>query len=184
MAYIGLAKRFFFHKKNFAQLLSHVWLFETPGTAAPKVPLSMGFSRWGYWSGLLFLTPGNLPDPGIEPTSLTWQADSLPLSHLYVPWDGTEKLEQNFWPTHYMSLLFKKKALMQLFYFYYHIFFLLLLAWLCIEANKIHFLTLEIFSLVTVNTKNNFMAYQREVLKNNLPRVSSAVVHSLCGFRS
>lgn len=73
---------------------------------------------------------------------------------------------------------------MQLFYFYYHIFFLLLLAWLCIEANKIHFLTLEIFSLVTVNTKNNFMAYQREVLKNNLPRVSSAVVHSLCGFRS
>ena len=71
---------------------------------------------------------------------------------------------------------------MQLFYFLLSYLFLLLLAWLCIEANKIHFFPLEIFSLITVNTKNNFMAYQREVLKNNLPRASSAGVHSLCGF--
>ena len=37
-----------------------------------------GFSRQEYWSGLSFPPPGNLPDPGIEPRSLTFQADSLP----------------------------------------------------------------------------------------------------------
>ena len=43
----------------------------------------MGFPREEYWSGLLFPSPGDLPDPGIEPTSLAWQAgDSLPLSYL------------------------------------------------------------------------------------------------------
>ena len=43
---------------------SHVWLFATPWT-----PLFIGFSRQEYWSGLPCLPPGNLPDPGIEPTS-------------------------------------------------------------------------------------------------------------------
>ena len=38
----------------------------------------MGFSRQEYWSGLPFPPPGNLPDPGIEPHLLHWQADSLP----------------------------------------------------------------------------------------------------------
>ena len=48
----------------------------------------MGFSRQEYWSGLPFPTPGDLPDPGIEPVSLLspdWQADSLPLHHLGRP---------------------------------------------------------------------------------------------------
>ena len=40
-------------------------------------PLSMGFSRQEYWSGLPFSSPGNLPDPGIEPRSPTLQADAL-----------------------------------------------------------------------------------------------------------
>ena len=40
--------------------------------------LSMGFSRQEYWSGLPFLSPGDLPDPEIEPWSPTLQADSLP----------------------------------------------------------------------------------------------------------
>ena len=40
--------------------------------------LSMGFSRQEYWSGLLFPSPGDLPDPGIEPGSPALQADSLP----------------------------------------------------------------------------------------------------------
>ena len=53
----------------------------TPWAIACWVPLSMGFHRKGYWSGLPFPSPGNLPDPGIEPASLTLQADSLPLSH-------------------------------------------------------------------------------------------------------
>ena len=44
----------------------------------------MGFPRQEYWNGLLFPPPGDLPDPGIEPTSSVspaLQADSLPLSH-------------------------------------------------------------------------------------------------------
>ena len=42
----------------------------TPWTIAHKAPLSMAFSRQEYWSGLPFPTPWDLPDPGIEPTSL------------------------------------------------------------------------------------------------------------------
>ena len=56
---------------------SHVWLFETPRTVAHQAPMSMGFSRQEYWSGLPFPSPGNLPDPGIELGSPAWQADSL-----------------------------------------------------------------------------------------------------------
>ena len=41
----------------------------------------MGFSRQEYWSGLLFPSPGDLPNPGIEPGSPALQVDSLPLSH-------------------------------------------------------------------------------------------------------
>ena len=48
---------------------------------AHQPPLSMGFPRQTYWNGLLFPSPGDLPDPGIKPTSPALQADSLPLSH-------------------------------------------------------------------------------------------------------
>ena len=44
-------------------------------------PLSMGFSRQGYWSGEPFPPPGDLPDPRIEPVSPALQADSSPLSY-------------------------------------------------------------------------------------------------------
>ena len=50
---------------------------ETPWTIAQEAPLSMGFSRQDYWSGLPFLSPGDLPDPGIEPRSPALQAVSL-----------------------------------------------------------------------------------------------------------
>ena len=50
--------------------LSHVQLFVIPWTAARQAPLSMEFSMQEYWSGLPFPPPGDLPDPGIEPTSL------------------------------------------------------------------------------------------------------------------
>ena len=50
----------------------------TPWTVARQAPLSMGFSRQEYWSGLPFPSPGDLPDPGIEPRSPALQADSLP----------------------------------------------------------------------------------------------------------
>ena len=66
---------------------SHVWL--TLWTIAPQVPLSMGLSRQKYWSGLPCLHPGDLPDPGIEPASLTFacigQVGSSPLAHLGSP---------------------------------------------------------------------------------------------------
>ena len=57
--------------------LSCVRLFVTPWTVAHQAPPSMGFSRQEYWSGLPFPSPGDLPDPGIEPRSLALQADAL-----------------------------------------------------------------------------------------------------------
>ena len=50
-------------------VLSHIRLFETPWTLARQAPLSMGISRQEYWSGLPLPSPGDLPDPGIEPAS-------------------------------------------------------------------------------------------------------------------
>ena len=53
-------------------MLSHLVVsdsFESPWTVACQTPLSMGFSRQEYWSGLPFLIPGDLPDPRIEPMS-------------------------------------------------------------------------------------------------------------------
>ena len=50
--------------------LSHVRLCATPGTVAHQALLFMGFSRQEYWSGLPFLSPGDLPNPEIEPVSL------------------------------------------------------------------------------------------------------------------
>ena len=48
---------------------SRVQLFETPWTVAHQAPLSMGFPRQEYWSGLPFSSPGDLPDSGIKPAS-------------------------------------------------------------------------------------------------------------------
>ena len=71
---------------------SHVQLCVTLWTVAHQAPLSMGFSRQEYWSGFLCPLPGDLPNPGIEPTSLmspvlaggffitsaTWEAQTWP----------------------------------------------------------------------------------------------------------
>ena len=56
-------------KVSEVKLLSRVQLFSTPWTVAYQAPLSMGFSRQEYWSGLPFPSPEDLPDPGIEPGS-------------------------------------------------------------------------------------------------------------------
>ena len=86
---------------------SHIQLFVTPWPVAHKAPLSMEFSRQEYWSGLPFplqeifqeisrrssrRSPGDLPDPGIEPGSPALQADSLPSEppgkpHLALPFN-------------------------------------------------------------------------------------------------
>ena len=57
--------------------LSRVQLFVTPWTVAHQAPPSMEFSRQEYWSGLPFPSPGELPNPGIEPRSPTLRVDAL-----------------------------------------------------------------------------------------------------------
>ena len=78
-------------------MLSCVQLFATPSTVTHQAPLSMGFSRQEYWSGLPFPPPRDLPDPGIEPaflrspalsgrfftTSATWKAPNSTVSIPY-----------------------------------------------------------------------------------------------------
>ena len=69
------------------KLLSHVWLFVTPWTVARQTPLSMGFTRQEYWSGLPCPSPGDLPDPGIEPGSSALQPDTLLFEPLGKSWE-------------------------------------------------------------------------------------------------
>ena len=64
---------------------SSILPWKTPRTAARQASLSMEFFRQEYWSGLPFPPPGDLTNPGIQPGFTTWQADSLPLSHLGIP---------------------------------------------------------------------------------------------------
>ena len=64
--------------KTKVKSLSRVPLFMTPWTVAYQAPLSMGFPRQEYWNGSPFPSPGDLPNPGIEPGSPTLQADALP----------------------------------------------------------------------------------------------------------
>ena len=66
-----------FQVKVKVKSLSRVRLFVTPWTVAYQAPPSMGFSRQEYWSRLPFPSPGDLPDPGIEPWSPAFQADTL-----------------------------------------------------------------------------------------------------------
>ena len=69
-------------------MLSHfsrVQFFASLWTVAHQTPLSMGFSRQEYWSGLPCPPPGNLPDPEIKPVSSAFQMDSFPVSHQGSP---------------------------------------------------------------------------------------------------
>ena len=59
-------------------VIQRLWLSVAPQTGAHQTPLSMGFSRQEYWSGLPFPPPGDLPNLGIKPRSLALQADSFP----------------------------------------------------------------------------------------------------------
>ena len=66
---------------------SRVQVFVTPWTTVCQPPLSMGFSRQEYWSGLPGRPPGDLPDPGMERVSCSPElpVDSLPLSYWEAP---------------------------------------------------------------------------------------------------
>ena len=62
--------------------------FATPWTVAFQVPLSMGFPRQQYWSGLPFLSPGDLPDPGIEPVPPASAGGFFTTEPPEKPWKG------------------------------------------------------------------------------------------------
>ena len=87
-------------KKVKVLVIQCVWLFVIPWTVAHQPPLSMGFSRQEYWSGLPFPLPGELPDPGIEPTSVLYvfYIGSQVLYHSHHP--GSSKWSQVRWPCH------------------------------------------------------------------------------------
>ena len=88
--------------------LSHVRLFATPWTIAYQAPLSMRFSRQEYWSGLPFPSPGDFPNPGIEPGSpafagrhfTIWATREAPITSLHPSVDNVLKtppsLHKNF----------------------------------------------------------------------------------------
>ena len=67
---------------------TRVRLFVTPWTVAFHASLSMGFPRQEYWSGLLFPSPGHIPDPRIEPTSLMSPALAKGFFHTISKWGG------------------------------------------------------------------------------------------------
>ena len=72
--------------------LSCVQLFATPWTAACQTPLSMKFSRQEYWSGLLCPLPGDLPNSGIEPTSLMFPAFTGGYFTTSATWEAPQDL--------------------------------------------------------------------------------------------
>ena len=85
-----------------AQSLNHLRFFVTSWTIVPQAPLSMGFPRQEYWSGLPFPSPGNLLNPGIEPASpaspamaggfFTMVSPGKPQDYVYVHYKYFQKL--------------------------------------------------------------------------------------------
>ena len=89
-------------------IFSHVQLFVTLWTVAHQAPLSIGFPRQEYWSGLPFPTLGDLPNPGIEPTSPmspVLQADSSPLSHQGCPKEDKFLTKKSSFKTNHLKTL-------------------------------------------------------------------------------
>ena len=101
--------------------------FVTPWTVAHQAPLSMGFPRQEHWSGLPFPSPGDLPDPGIEPADIFFTAESLgkPYQHWWVCANQTNltgtfsKMKSSWfflttgtssWHTHWQNPLEKRMA--------------------------------------------------------------------------
>ena len=88
---------FAFHKEALkvkvkVKSLSLVRLFAIPWTVAYEAPQSMEFSRQAYWSGFPFASPGDLPNPGIEPGSPALQSDALPSERPGKPKEGIKDL--------------------------------------------------------------------------------------------
>ena len=78
----------------------------TPWTVAYKAPPSVGFSRQGYWSGLLFPSPEDFPNSGIEPGSPTLQADALPSEPPGKPYTFKDVVKENKVELEYQKICF------------------------------------------------------------------------------
>ena len=76
---------------------SCVWFFATLWTVAHQAPLSMGFSRQEYWSGLPFPSAGNLLDPGIKPASLRSPALAGGFFTTGATWDALVYWKSFYW---------------------------------------------------------------------------------------
>ena len=111
------------------------------GLLAHQAPLSMGFSRQEYRSGLPIPSPGNIPDPGIEPGSPSLQADPLWL-YIYLPmyryddhlsflgysvWDHCPFLIYCFFKNIFVSILILKYILSWQFFFFQHFKYVIIL---------------------------------------------------------
>ena len=88
-----------------AELLSRVQLFVTPWTVARQAPLSTGFSRQEHWSGLPCPPPGNLPDPGIDSTSLMSPAQAGKFFITSTTWEALPS------HTHILFIYFSPRAI-------------------------------------------------------------------------
>ena len=90
-----------YYQEGFSKMevksLIRVQLFATPWTVAYQAPLSVGFSRQEYWSGLPFPSPGDIPDPGMEPRSPALQADVLTSELSGKPKMEVESAKFLFW---------------------------------------------------------------------------------------
>ena len=86
-----------------AKLLSYVWQFATPWTVAHQVPLFVGLTRQEYWSGMPFLSPEDLLNPGIKPASLPWQSGFF--THRAT--GETPNKGSNWWKTFWLQVLRK-----------------------------------------------------------------------------
>ena len=109
-----------FVERKKVKSLSRVRLFATPWPVAYQAPPSMGFSRQEYWSALPFPSPGDIPNPGIEPGSPALEADSLTSESpgtrniyrsrtQFSPFGHQNKWIQCLPPTYFFFLWFFKK---------------------------------------------------------------------------
>ena len=80
---------------EFVCVLSRVLLFATPRTIAHQAPLFMGFPRQEYWGRLPFPSPGDLPDPGMEPTSLESATLAVRFFTTSTTWEAPKERESD-----------------------------------------------------------------------------------------
>ena len=105
-------------KKSESQSLSDGRLFVTPWTIAYQAPLFVQFSRQEYWSGLPFLSPRDLPNPGIEPGAPVLQADSLLSKAPEKPQTCLVFQKQSAWGSLASTIKFTSPKGRQIFFFF------------------------------------------------------------------